>query len=319
MSFDAQKHIKISNLSDAKNVRSKLIKLIWNQEKFLDVRPIKSQSKAWQERCFPTMNSLRAVNEFKLKMSHGVNSKSFLYIPKNDIKKQLIIYHHGHGSHENDMGSHAINFFLSKGYHVMGLFMPLSWPNSKPSVSGRRYSNDVEGHNALKTLETKNFCPLRYFIEPVVASINILEEKYNFDSYNMVGLSGGGVTTMMCAAMDQRISHSYNVAGGIPIKLRTSGRDQGDYEQVHPKFYDIASYLDLYILGSIGEGRKCVQVYNRHDSCCFAGNPHTKWEPTVKKVVKEMNGYYNVYSDSSHRSHMVSNWALKKILKEMES
>ena len=319
MSFDPKKYIKISNLEEAEKARSKLIKLIWKQKDIPDTQPSKSTNKSWQATCLRNMNSLREVNQFKFKMPHGVTSVFHLYTPKNNTKKGAVIYHHGHGSREGDTGEHVINFFLSKGYHVVGLFMPLAWPNSKPDISGVQYGNDVEGHNLLQNIETKDFCPLRFFIEPVSVCLNLLEKKYDFDFYHMVGLSGGGVTTMMCSAIDTRISHGYNVAGGIPIKLRTSSRDQGDYEQVHKKFYSIASYLDLYILGSIGEGRKCVQVYNRFDACCFSSNPHKHWEKEVKEVVKKMDGYYNVYSDSSHRGHIISNWALKKIIKEMEA
>src|SRR5436189_4849979 len=89
----------------------------------------------------------------------------------------------------------------------------------------------------------------------------------------MVGLSGGGWTTTICAAIDPRIRFSFPVAGTIPLALRTGG-SVGDREQYEPSFYRIAGYPDLYILGSQGHGRKQVQILVRRDDCCFGQAQH---------------------------------------------
>lgn len=73
----------------------------------------------------------------------------------------------------------------------------------------------------------------------------------------MMGLSGGGWTTVLYAALDPRIMRSYPVAGSWPIYLRfASPRDWGDYEETIPELYKTVNYLEMYILGSYGEGRK---------------------------------------------------------------
>src|SRR5438445_13772028 len=105
----------------------------------------------------------------------------------------------------------------------------------------------------------------------------------------MSGISGGGWTTHLYAALDPRIKESFPVAGSLPSYLRTGACgsfETGDYEQnpavssIVSHFYNnIASYLDLYILASYGEGRKQIQILNQYDACCFAGIRYLTYEP----------------------------------------
>ena len=96
-------------------------------------------------------------------------------------------------------------------------------------------------------------------------SLNYVDTTFNFDSYYMVGISGGGWTTTLYSAIDPRITQSYSIAGSLPLYLRSSPEDIGDYEQIVPSLYRIANYLDLYILDSYGENRKHVQIFNKYD------------------------------------------------------
>jgi hypothetical protein len=139
----------------------------------------------------------------------------------------------------------------------------------------------------------------------------------------MVGLSGGGWTTTLAAAIDTRIDKSFRVAGSYPIYLRSnSSRDwgRGDYEQTVPEIYNTANYLELYILGSHGANRKQLQIINQYDSCCFAG---TKWETykdIVRKVVRELKaGEFDLFMDTTHMEHVVSDAAISRILAELEN
>ena len=51
--------------------------------------------------------------------------------------------------------------------------------------------------------------------------------EYNFKRYSMIGLSGGGWTTVVYAAIDERISDSFSVAGSIPFYLRVDEQRYG--------------------------------------------------------------------------------------------
>lgn len=327
MGFDAKKCIKISNLDEAKKLRSELIKFIWKKDKIPSTVPVlgkKSHYKSPQEQAafsrrisdrFSGMHNLKKVEEFTQRMEHDVSFRSYLYTPDKKSNKKLVIYNHGHVAGRQHYGKRLINFFLHKGYHVVAMAMPLAWPNSM-LVDGAAYQSPVAGHNFLGSLETEKLCPIKFFVEPVCAVLNLLSKDFN--ACYMIGLSGGGWTTMVCAALDTRISQSFNVAGGLPVNLRNKPKDKGDWEQVHIGLYNIASYLDLYILGSIGKNRKCVLVFNKYDSCCFSGTLYEKWGSDVGKIVKKLGGHYEVYSDTTHKSHIISVWTREKIIQEIE-
>ena len=97
---------------------------------------------------------------------------------------------------------------------------------------------------------------LRFFLEPEIVSLNYLLQKNNYRNINMVGLSGGGWTTNLLAAIDDRIGYSFSVAGSMPLYYR-SDASMGDIEQFLPELYrDVAGYPELYVLGAFGKGRK---------------------------------------------------------------
>ena len=54
----------------------------------------------------------------------------------------------------------------------------------------------------------------------------------------MVGLSGGGWTTNLLSAIDDRIRYSFSVAGSMPIYYRLEA-SMGDIEQFLPEFTGI--------------------------------------------------------------------------------
>ena len=59
--------------------------------------------------------------------------------------------------------------------------------------------------------------------------------NFDFNSYHMLGLSGGGWTTVLFSAIDERTSQSYSVAGSFPMFMRSDSKNIGDYEQITPE------------------------------------------------------------------------------------
>src|SRR5206468_3419492 len=110
------------------------------------------------------------------------------------------------------------------------------------------------------------------FLEPVAVALNYIAPRHPFRSISMIGISGGGWTTTLYAAVDPRVSRSYPVAGSLPHYLASDApQNWGDYEQTLPELYRTANYLELYILGGYGRGRAQLQVLNKYDPCCFNG------------------------------------------------
>ena len=140
----------------------------------------------------------------------------------------------------------------------------------------------LNSHEHLRFLEANNFNPMKLFLDPIQINLTFLKKEYDFNRYSMIGISGGGWTTVVYSSIDERISDSFSVAGSIPFYLRVDERDIGDYEQTNMDLYQNVNYLELYVLSSYGDGRKHIQLFNKNDPCCFSGNGYDTYESVVK-------------------------------------
>lgn len=174
----------------------------------------------------------------------------------------------------------------------------------------------------------------RPFLEPVVACINYWNQHCDVNpDITMIGLSGGGWTTHLLAAIDPRIKLSFPIAGSYPLYLRNGEENKahlGDLEQYYEPLYNediasdgtgggIATWLEIYALGGIGKGRKQIMITSQYDDCCFFGDP-VKTVNTFKSVVKgkveELGvGAWKHELDTTHREHTISPWMLENVVK----
>ena len=275
------------------------------------------------------LDHLARVDEISVELMPGLKSVACHFLPQRP-NGELVVVHHGHGCTMDDDPSGAeagyglqrtIAGLLERGYGVLGVFMPHMRPGD---CTGR--------HDALcETGVTGS--PLKFFVEPVAVCLNYLQRwsnRHDFPSYrafHMIGLSGGGWTTTLYAALDPRIRRSFPVAGTIPLYLR-SGGSIGDREQYEAAFYSQAGYLDLYILGAHGRGRKQTQILNRRDDCCFGEAQHQvradglgypqamfAYEQQVRDVLARIGpGIFQLKIDEAAPSHMISHHALREFI-----
>jgi dienelactone hydrolase len=173
----------------------------------------------------------------------------------------------------------------------------------------------------MATLETPLLSPIKPFLEPVVRAVNYAQQVRRTQRLYMIGISGGGWTTTLAAAVDPRIKVSVPVAGSLPHYLRppgglcTTAGDRGDFEQNHPPLFAIADYLDLYILGSHGLRRGQLQVLNQYDSCCFNGPRGLAYRGVLKDLMRERRlGRYDQFLDASHQQHTISDHAMEEAI-----
>jgi hypothetical protein len=225
----------------------------------------------------------------------------------------------------------TIDALLSDGYSVLAASMP----HGTPDDCGSTAAHDNMFRST--TLPTGN--PIKFFVEPLAVSLNYLKTHSSaegfprYQDFSMVGLSGGGWTTTVYAAIDPTIKLSIPVAGTLPLYLR-SGSSIGDTEQTLPAFYQVAGYLDLYVLGAVGSGRRQVQVLNRRDDCCFgeaeysvldAGLPFgqavRQYEAQVRSTVAGLgDGSFRLEIDEAAPAHMISwNTLVNVILAELNT
>jgi pimeloyl-ACP methyl ester carboxylesterase len=107
------------------------------------------------------------------------------------------------------------------------MYMPLLGPNQQHGYP--------TSHEWFTQWEKKGDRPIRYFIEPVILTINYALEELGYDEVYLMGKSGGGWTTTVAAAADPRIKVSFPIAGSVPLGIKTGAyyaSDKGDYEQL---------------------------------------------------------------------------------------
>ena len=322
--FNSNTIVQIQNESDIKKIRDELIFYIWNEppsvifpsENLSKIIPV--AKKNFLDKRFENLDNIKSIEKLSIEMKHGVNSIVYIFHAEKS-NNELIIYHQGHsGGFIN--GKSTINYFLNNGYSVMAFSMPLMGMNNQPIINVENIGTmKFFEQEQFKFLESEHFSPLNYFFTPINLSINYLDLNYNFNNYHMIGISGGGWTTTIYPALDTRISKSFAVSGSIPIPLRINPQDIGDYEQLIPDFYNIANYLELYVMSSYGPNREFVQIFNKFDPCCFSGTLFENYQEKLQNKLSELNnGRFNVILDDTHNEHKISEHALELILKKIQ-
>ena len=335
--FIDDRYIRIFKSTDVKNLRQKIIKSIWGEDEIPGRKNIRKTIGA--ENPLNPCPSLASVIKLEIPLDPsvlpeyaGINDLAYHFIP---VKRnnRLVIFNPGHlcslkkdPDSGVDYGTEStIIGLLDKGFDVLVVYMP--------HVSETDCDLDHCGiiNTALKTENNLATYGLRFFLDPTIVSLNFLMEENSYIDVNMVGLSGGGWTTNMIAAVDDRIKCSFSIAGSMPLYYRSNG-SIGDVEQYLPQFYrDIAGYNDLYILGAYGDGRKQIQVLNRRDDCCFGEAQHDPGRDyltdvrTFEKSVKDrltilgVDGQYYLEIDETAPSHQISRETFQNvILKELK-
>ena len=309
--------IQIKDNNDISKLRNNLTNFIWKNNGFPNSKLPASVNQDISNSLYDDFSNLKRIDQLNIEMEYDVNSISYLFIPESSNDK-LIIYHQGHGG-DFYKGKATIQHFLEQNYSVLAFSMPLLGMNEQPVVDLPNIGKfKLDKHTHFRFLDTSDFSPIKFFMEPIAVSLNYLDENYHFSSYHMVGLSGGGWTVTVYSAIDDRISQTYSVAGSVPIYLRTIPLNFGDYEQWHPELYRIANYLDLYIMNSYGENRKFIQIFNKYDSCCFSGEFYKTYETEVKDTLSKLDsGHFDIFLDDTHKTHKISDYALEIITQSM--
>jgi len=325
--------ITINSPADVSTKRNALIQFIWGAGGFPSAKLPSSVVKNVQSPV-AGLNNLARVDELRINMDAGQSGLAYHFIPQRK-NNRLVVVHHGHGCTFNDSPALAdqgygmqrtINGLLFDGYSILAVYMPHYNPNDC-DMSGQAHNN------MFANIATPG-SPMKFFLEPVAAFLNYLKTKSVagsfpvYQNFSMVGLSGGGWTTTVYAAVDPRIDFSFPVAGTIPLYLR-SGGSIGDTEQTLASFYQIAGYPDLYILGSYGVGRKQVQILNRYDDCCFGVGQHSvqqtgmTWDQAMRNTESQVRnrlfnlgskGFFRLEIDETSPGHMISHNAVVNVI-----
>ncbi|HEY4335375.1 MAG TPA: hypothetical protein VGM89_05745 [Puia sp.] len=324
--------IAVSDPGNAANLRGAIQTYIWGDSGWTRHSPIDVQKNV----NLPTdvkeenieLPHLRSADRLTIHLRHGFTSVVYILHPLKSNRLQVpVIYHSGHqivffheDRHTNDSGAYAISvldFFLDKGFDVIGISMPLVGYNYHPlEVKENGQVFPITCHDDVFQLEN----PFYYFLEPIRATIDFLSSEEGYKRFIMMGLSGGGWSTTVYSAIDERVWLSFPVAGSIPNAMRVSPRDVGDKEQYLADFYNRFNYPTLYTLAAEGPGRLSCQILNEKDECCFAFNGDNYWVPDVQLRLAQMHepGQFHFFFDRCAPFHKVSAAATNKIYEEIK-
>ncbi len=316
--------ITIVTPADVARKRAALVDFTWGKGGFPATKMPSSVQRSVQSPV-QGLKNLARVDTLRISMAVGLIGMSHQFVPKHS-NRRLAILHLGHTSTctfndglagESDVGIRkTLLSLLSKGFTVLAVYMPQQTPE-----------DCREHHDQLFNVVTTGN-PMKFFLEPTIVSLNYaLSGRRHYRDVSMIGFSGGGWTTTLCAAIDPRIKTSIHVAGSLPIYLRW-GWTFGHTEQNLDSFYGIAGYPDLYIMGAFGSGRSQLQVLNRHDDCCFGERQHNSneagatfesavraYETRVRQALKKLGaGSFRVAIDDTATRHMISGRVIDKVI-----
>jgi len=323
--YDAGVHIHIHSPAEAQAIRKKVVDYFWPAGKLPETLPEASPAYEGQGGLPADLAGLDAqaaarAERLVVTMDFGFQSIAYLVRPARAIRAdRLVILHQGHQGGLSDGIGVLANRLLREGFSVLIMQMPLIGWNKCKTFQLPDRKVEVTSHDQLvSAVEGRGGSALRFFIEPVVVGINyFLARRPDHSDITMIGLSGGGWTTHIAPAVDPRIRLSIPVAGAYPLYLRSCYPGSvGDAEQMLAALYhDRASWLDLFILGGYGAGRRQIQLLNQYDPCCFYGLGYTTYEDKVSAAVRQLGqGEFSCVLDSSHREHKISDWAIENVI-----
>lgn len=265
--------------------------------------------------CMRPFGEAATTQILEVTMELGLKSRITLLTPERE-SSMAVIYHRGHeGVAETPRFRSVIGSLLSRGHPVALISMPFFPPNAPAAVVDLANLGTLmlTTHNDFAFIQgSTTGSPLKFFMQPIVAAVDYLSKK-NL-AVAMIGLSGGGWSTSLAAALEPRIQTSVAVAGSVPLKNRSGNpANAGDWEQWLPGLVPEFSYPLLYVLGTF-PSRTAVLVYNDEDPCCFASHGFSPtWQADVSRIAESFGGEFFVLDESSN-AHDVGPEAMKALL-----
>ena len=350
--YDISGQVRFQTSAQAEERRRQLVSAIWTAG-LPATRPEKMEtSKAPEELATLKQELISRTDRYSMNVSGmQFHSLSFVIHPAatNSPRARLAIVQAGHmpegKDHYLDAGlKETVERLLQNGFIVAVMQMPLvGWNRDATGVlaNGESFSitkRGTAGHDELfATVEpTLRGQTMAFFLEPIVQVTNeLLAQHPQNVGLLMIGLSGGGWTTHVSAALDPRIRISIPVAGALPLYARPFSRgSKGDSEQEYDLIFreedtnqdgildratGICSWLEMFALGGIGVSghhpRQQIQVLNFADACCFNGPVYQTYEQPLTKLVANIGtGQWQLFVDRSHSDHLISEQVLDQVL-----
>jgi hypothetical protein len=243
-----------------------------------------------------------AAASFSVAFHAQLSSRCTNFVPEKPTPGRIAIHVYGHDLFRRSESAATIDALLDRGWQVIAVDMPLLGAN------GADQSDRLRDHNSFLRWNTDGISPVALFLQPLKA---IVDQIYRDNGSNpdltvmLVGRSGGGWTSFMYAALDERIHYAVSVADGMPMSHW--GRDKplrtADYEQLDPLIYESVGYEDIM---PVAGSRGAFYVYNEHDPCCFRLSPDDAFLRYLQSAALALHKPIGVYVDRETTTHSFS-------------
>jgi len=198
-----------------------------------------------------------------------------------------------------------IDFLLGRGFVVFAVDMPLE---------GRNAPGDVgpQTHSALVSLDDGIRSPIGRLVLPAKLVLDQIEAEATASGAEvptvvMMGRSGGGWTTNLVGALDDRVDLAVSIAGGLPQSqhlLDMMGPwEVGDYEQYVPQLYDVIGNENF--IASAGS-RGLFVAYSPVDLCCHRLGPDAPFVEWLRRFTPTLGKQLSISIDPSNLRHGLS-------------
>jgi hypothetical protein len=256
-----------------------------------------------------------SATSFAIAYHPQLSSRYTRFIPANPSPGRVAIYIEGHAGPTVRFGATTIDRLLERGWQVIAMDMPLIGVNAEDR------SETFSQHDAFARWPSDEFSPVALFLQPLKA---IVDQIYREDSSSsqravmLIGKSGGGWTTYMYGALDERIHYVVGIAGGMPMSqwAREQPTRPADYEQIDPLIFESVLYEDIM---PIAGSRGAFYVYNENDPCCFRLHPDEPFVRYLKDASVELNKPIGVYVDRETTTHSFSTDAFAELHRFVET
>ena len=191
------------------------------------------------------LTNLASVQKMTIPGEADTNIKPRLWTPNSPRTDVVALIWAGHaaGWNANGIKDQALQPLLTAGVPCVTHVLP---DGANDFTSGAPSTHDA------------NATPYDEWARQAVVAVNTLLDQYPGAEVLMTGISGGGWATMLCAALDPRITKSVQFVGTMPETHYLNG----DFEQWLTEI--TANYLELYLMAA-ADGRRHIQVLHETD------------------------------------------------------
>ncbi|WP_439538666.1 hypothetical protein [Sphingomonas sp.] len=240
----------------------------------------------------PPVTGLTGLNNVKIMTIPGeadTNIKPRLWTPNSPRTDVVALVWAGHaaGWNANGIRDQVIQPMLTAGVPIVSMVLP-DGPNNYTSGS--------------PTNHAANLTAYAEWARQAVVAVNTLLDTYPGAEVIMTGISGGGWATMLCAALDARITKSVQFVGSMPSDRYVNV----DYEQWLTEIS--ADYYDLYLMAA-ADGRRHIQVLHEFDDAGFSRAAYEAQPPYAEglaALAEDLGGYFDLQILDGYSAHAIN-------------